>query len=245
MRVLRGAVGLLGELLITAGLFILAFVVWQLWWTDVEANRAQAATISSLERGFGAPPGAASNGSPGSTPTAQPAKPARAANQPSHWAPGAAFAILRIPRLGADYARPILEGTDHDTLTEGLGHYPGTAGPGEIGNFALAGHRTTYGRPLHEIDRLQAGDKIVVETKDSYAVYAVASHEIVLPSQVSVVAPVPDQPGVSPTEAWMTLTACHPAYSAAQRYVVHARLVGNYPRADGLPAGDLAGPGVG
>lgn len=238
MRVVRAVVGGLGELLITAGLFVLAFVVWQLWWTDVESNRAQAATISTLERSFGPAPKVAPQGK---APRPQPATPANA--QPTDpWSNGRAFAILRIPRLGADYARPILQGTDHDTLTQGLGHYPGTAGPGQIGNFAMAGHRTTYGRPLHEIDRLRPGDKVIVETRESYSVYAVAGHEIVSPTQVAVVAPVPNQPGVTPTEAWLTMTACHPAYSAAQRYVVHAKFEGTYPRSSGLPVADLAVP---
>lgn len=241
MRALRAAVRTAGELLITAGLFVLAFLVWQLWWTDVEANAAQATTISTLERTFGAAPSPAAT----ATPRAQPARAAGASGSAQPWVDGTAFAILRIPRLGDDYARPILEGTDHDTLTQGLGHYPGTAGPGQIGNFALAGHRTTYGRPLHDIDRLQPGDRIIVETKQGYAVYAVARHEIVAPTQVSVVAPVPDQPGVTPTQAWLTLTACHPAYSAAQRYVVHASFVGNYPRAGGLPPAELAAPSGG
>ena len=66
-----------------------------------------------------------------------------------------AFAIVRIPRFGADYARPVIEGTGRDVLALGVGHYVGTAGPGEVGNFALAGHRTTYGRPFHDIDRLR------------------------------------------------------------------------------------------
>ena len=92
---------------------------------------------------------------------------------------GEAFAIMRIPRFGADFARPVLEGTDHDTLTKGVGHYPGTAMPGLVGNFAVAGHRTTYGRPFHNIDLLQKGDVIVVETKTSYVVYAVDRHVIV------------------------------------------------------------------
>src|SRR5665647_762408 len=94
---------------------------------------------------------------------------------------GEAFAIVRIPRLGADYARPVLEGSDRDTLIKGVGHYVGTAMPGQIGNFAVSGHRTTYGRPLHNIDLLRKGDRIVVETKASYIVYAVDRHVIVTP----------------------------------------------------------------
>ncbi len=225
---LRRALGVLGELLITLGVVLLLFVGWQLWWTDVTANAEQAGTVASLEQDFGAP---------GAVP------PAAAAQEPrvrlAGVPQGRAFAILRIPRLGADYARPVLEGTDHDTLTAGVGHYTGTAMPGAVGNFAVAGHRTTYGRPFHDIDRLAKGDPIIVETRTSYVVYAVDRHVIVTPDHVEVTAPVPQHPGARPTQRWMTLTACHPKYSASQRYIVFARLVRTIPRAEGLPTSYL------
>jgi sortase A len=232
LRSLRRGVHTLGEVLITLGLLLLLFAAWQLWWTDVTANRAQAGTIQALERGFG-PSGLPERGIPGGT-----APLATLTKVPF----GEAFGIVRIPRFGADYARPVLQGTDHDTLTKGMGHYPGTAFPGQIGNFALAGHRTTYGRPLHNIDRLQKGDIIVVETKASYIVYAVDRHVIVTPDHVEVIAPVPQHPGAKPTQAWMTMTACHPKFSATQRYVVFARMVKNIPRAQGLPAAFMTVP---
>jgi sortase A len=227
--VARRLIGAFGEVLITVGMLLLLFVSWQLWWTDVTANRDQAGTIQKLERGFGdgRHSGAADKGPL-----------ATLKNLPF----GQAFAILRIPRFGADFARPVLEGTDHDTLIKGLGHYAGAAMPGLVGNFALAGHRTTYGRPLHNIDLLRSGDIIVVETKASYVVYAVVRHVIVTPEHVEVIAPVPQRPGVQPTSAWMTMTACNPKYSASQRYVVFARLVRVIPRADGLPASVMAVP---
>ena len=223
MKVARWTLGIVGDLLVTAGVLLLLFVGWQLWWTDVTANRTQDATVSTLTRDFAAAP----------SPTSE---------QPKAVPFGTAFAIVRIPRLGADYARPLLEGTTRNVLEDGIGHYDGTAGPGAVGNFAVAGHRTTYGRPFHDIDKLRTGDVVVVETKTAYSVYAVKRHEIVAPSDVQVIADVPDEPGVKPTERWMTMTACHPKYSAAQRYVVFAELVKTYPRADGLPAGTLAVP---
>ena len=227
-RALRWGIGGLGDILVTAGLVLLLFVAWQLWWTDVEANREQGGTVQALTRDFGR----SGTTTPASAPNEKP-KPVKF---------GEAFAIVRIPRLGADYARPLLEGTDYDVLKKGLGHYQGTASPGAMGNLAIAGHRTTYGRPLHDIDTLRKGDKVVVETRTGYSVYAVQRHEIVLPTQVSVIAPVPDKPGAKPNAAWLTLTACHPKYSAAQRYVVFAKLVRTYPRAEGLPAGTLTAP---
>lgn len=222
-RTFRWAVGGLGDLLVTAGLVLLLFVAWQLWWTDVEANRDQSSTVQELSRDF----------------TAAPPRATRPGTQPTPVEFGTAFAILRIPRLGDDYARPIFEGTDYETLKKGVGHYRGTAGAGAVGNMAIAGHRTTYGRPFHDIDQLRQGDTVVVETKTGYSVYAVQRHTIVFPTAVDVIAPVPEKPGARPQGAWLTLTACHPKYSAAQRYIVFARLVRTYPRADGLPAGIL------
>jgi sortase A len=224
LRALRWVVGTLGEVLITLGLLLLLFVSWQLWWTDVAADREQADTIQTLERDFG-PPGRAD---PLATLKKVPF--------------GEAFAIVRIPRFGAQYARPVLEGDDRDTLIKGLGHYPGTVLPGQVGNFAVAGHRTTYGRPLHNVDLLQKGDVIVVETKAGYVVYAVDRHVIVTPRQVEVIAAVPQQPDAKPTQAWMTLTTCHPKFSARERWVVFAKLVRSIPRADGLPASLMAVP---
>lgn len=232
MRGLRWAVRTLGEVLITLGLLLFLFVAWQLWWTDVAANSTQASTVQALERGFG-PAGLPERGVP---PETDPL--ANLTKVPF----GEAFAIVRIPRFGAGYARPVLQGTDHDTLTKGMGHYAGTAFPGQIGNFALAGHRTTYGRPLHNIDLLQKGDIIVVETKASYIVYSVDRHVIVTPDHVEVIAPVPERPGVRPKQGWMTMTACHPKFSARERYVLFARLMKSIPRSSGLPAAFMAVP---
>jgi sortase A len=229
MKWLRWGVRTLGEVLITVGLFLFLFIAWQLWWTDVTATRAQAVTIHALENGFG----------PAGTPRARASDPAANLTKVPF---GQAFAIIRIPRFGTDYAIPVLQGTDSDTLTQGIGHYSGTAFPGQVGNFAVAGHRTTYGKPFANIDLLQSGDTIVVETKVSYVVYTVDHHVIVTPDQVAVVAPVPQHPGVLPKQAWLTMTSCHPRFSANQRYVVFARLVRSIPRASGLPASYMAVP---
>jgi sortase A len=226
VKVLRWVLGGLGDLLVTAGVVLLLFVGWQLWWTDVTANRVQQGTVSTLTRNFAAAPGAT----------------APASDKPKPVEFGKAFALLRIPRLGADYVRPVLEGTTADILQQGVGHYSGTAGVGSVGNFAIAGHRTTYGRPFHDIDTLRPGDLVVVETKASYSVYTVKRHTVVAPTDVQVIAPVPEDPAAKPTGRWLTMTACHPKYSAAQRYVVFAELSTTYPRAEGLPAGTLATP---
>ena len=82
----------------------------------------------------------------------------------------------------------------------------------------------------------------MVETRASYIVYAVDRYVIVTPDHVEVIDPVPQRPGVRPTQAWMTMTTCTPEYSASQRYVVFAKLVKIIPRASGLPASFMAVP---
>ncbi len=230
MKALRWVVGVIGELLITVGLLTLLFVAWQLWWTDVTANREQAAEVQNLERLFLHDDAV----TPTATPTATATPIAVRLGQP--------FAIVRIPRFGADYARPVIEGTERAILSNGIGHYVGTATPGMVGNFATAGHRTTYGKPYADSDKLQSGDIIVIETEATYIVYAVQRHVIVTPDHVDVIAPVPQQPGVTPTEAWMTMTSCEPKFSARLRYVVFSKLVKIIPRAAGLPASLMVVP---
>jgi sortase A len=203
----RRVVGWTGEVLITLGVLLLLFAAWQLWWTDVVADRATAQVVERLRDDFAPHGGAVADDGPAAPPV-----------------PGDAFALMYVPRLGSDWVRPVLEGTDASVLAEGVGHYDGTAAPGEVGNFAVAGHRTTWGRPFHDIDRLRADDRVVVQTADHVYVYAVTGHEIVRPWQTEVVAPVPDEPGATPTERMLTMTSCHPRYSATERYVVHAAL---------------------
>lgn len=214
MRIVRGIAGLLGELLITVGAVLVLFVGWQLWWTDVVADADAGEVVTTLEQDFADPEWV----------------------QPKRVKLGDAFAIVRIPRFGAKFARPLYEGTTREVLMRGVGHYVGTAVPGEVGNFAMAGHRTTYGKPFNQIDKLAKDDVVLIETKDTYYVYRVSGHQIVRPSQTSVVLPVPDQPGKRPTEAMLTMTSCHPEFSARERFVVHATLEAEYPRDRGVPA---------
>lgn len=204
-------VGVLGELLVTAGALLALFVVWQLWWTDVQASRVQQDLLSSITwptpSNAGAPE--IGDGDPPRTPAP---------------APGELYGLLFVPAWGPQ-PRTILEGVDPASVLDvgSAGHYPGTAGPGEIGNFALAGHRTTYGKPFSRVDELVPGDDLVVRTEDAWYVYEVTRTQIVSPADVGVVAPVPQ--GDSEPARYLTLTACHPRYSAAERYIVHGELV--------------------
>jgi len=243
VRVVRTVVGTVGELAITAGVLLLLFVVWELGVVGFTTNRAQAATVDTLERQFAQPtpttPSAPSASSPTDTPTASPTTSAAVPVPP----PGDAFAILRIPRLGASWAKPVYQGVGLDVLAKGIGHYPDTQLPGQVGNAAFAGHRAGHGNPLIDIDTIRPGDAIVVETADTYVIYRADRSEIVPPTDVNVLAPVPDQPGVAPTEAWLTLTSCEPKYGSTNRFIVFAKLDRSVPRAEGLPADVLAAPG--
>ena len=225
---MRRVVGWAGELVITLGVLLLLFVGWQLWWTDVVSDRDAARVVASLKDEFAREPRAE--------------VPLPASGIPPGIGDDGAFAIVRIPRFGADWARPLIEGTGRPVLALGIGHYVGTAGPGQVGNFAIAGHRTTYGRPFHDVDRLRDGDRVVVETVGTVYVYEVTSREVVLPTDVGVIAPVPDDTGAVPTQRLLTMTSCHPKYSATQRFVVHGRLVDSVPRAQWDPASVLAVP---
>jgi sortase A len=216
MRIVRGLATLLGEGLVTLGVVLLLFVGWQLWWTDVVADADAATTVGGLQQQFAGP------GGPG------PERP----DQPDL---GEAFAIVRIPRFGSGFARPLYEGTTRDVLERGIGHYAGTQLPGEAGNFAMAAHRTTYGKPFNRIAELRTGDVVLVETRTSWFVYRVTAHEIVPPSQASVLLPVPNRPGAPATGRLLTMTSCHPEFSARERYVVYAELAQTYPHAAGVP----------
>ena len=224
-RTVRAATGVLGELLITAGVLLLLFVVWQLWWTDVQADAAQREVTDQLQQDWGAGeevPAPADDAPP-------PPEPAPAGDGP--------FAVVHVPRFGEGWQpRPVYEGTGLDLLEEGVGHYPGTALPGAVGNVALAGHRVTYGKPFNQVEELRTGDAVLVETAQAWYTYRVTSTQVVTPGQVEVIAPVPGDPTAVPTERMLTLTTCHPMFSARERYVVHAVLDDWQPRSAGEPA---------
>ncbi|MFS0729341.1 class E sortase [Curtobacterium sp. 1P10AnD] len=225
-------VSLIAELLIIAGAGTGLYVVWTAWWTDVVAVQGQ----TKLVDGLGQTEPQKGTGTEHRGPAPVLAEPKDVED---------VFGTMQIPRFGADYDRPIGEGTDREKVlnTIGLGHYQDTAMPGAEGNFAVAGHRVTYGKPLNQIAELQDGDAVVVRVTDKatkfdvWYVYKVTDHQIVTPDKVETIAPVPNEPGVEPTadDRWLTLTACHPMWSAAERYIVHAKLDYWMPVSEGTP----------
>ena len=127
---------------------------------------------------------------------------------------GDAIGRIRIPEIGVN--KVVVEGTDAGSLRKGPGHYPETPLPGIHGTVAIAGHRTTYGAPFNEVDKLERGDEILVEMPYGRFVYQVERQQIVDPSATWVTRRVGHDR--------LVLTACHPKYSAAQRIVIFARL---------------------
>ena len=185
---------MIGELLITLGVLLFAFLLWQLWWTDVVGNRAQAEIVAELpfEPVPTATPSAGAPAGPVIAPPRRDEPPVMA--EPPH---ATTFATIQVPRWVGEPERPISQGTDRATVLDvlGAGHYEGTAMPGGLGNFAVAGHRTTYAKPFNRVEELQVGDPLIIRTTDNiWYVYRVTSTEIVDPSNVGVIAPVPGRP---------------------------------------------------
>lgn len=227
---LRTLVRGLGQSLLTVGLVAVLFVVYQLFVTDLDNDRRQDVLNEELRGQWAegrawAPPLDGQTGIATEVPI------------------GAPFAVLYIPRLGSDYRRVILEGTTEAQLSKGPGHYPSTAMPGEPGNVAVAGHRVGKGSPFLDLDLLRPGDPILLETKDAWFLYRVLGdadtgnfvgdpsgipgRQVVNPGDVEVIAPTPNAASdAAPSGSYLTLTTCHPRFSARQRLVVHAALDG-------------------
>lgn len=216
----------------TLGVVVLLFLVWQLWWTDVTAGRVQDQLTHQLQSSWQPPPRTAPPSNANPTPAPTPTTPTD--SPPLKLTDGKAFALIHVPRFGKGYVRPILQGVELPVLDRGVGHYPESADPGAVGNFAVAGHRVTYGKPFNQIAELRPGDPVVVETATAWFVYRVQRHVIVTPDRVDVIAPVPGHTKAEPTERMMTMTACHPMFSARERYVVFSRLESRIPKTTGV-----------
>lgn len=214
----RAVVSVAGEVLITAGVVVGLFAVYTLAWTGVETQRAQSALEQQLEA-LGS--GAVQPREPSDSTGGGPEPDGDGASGPQ---PGDAYARLTIPRLGAGWGWIVVEGVDLDDLTRGPGRYPGSADVGEIGNFAVAGHRATYGEPFASLDQVQAGDEVLVERQGTVFRYLVTDSFITVPSDTGVLLPVPGQPGATAESAVITLTTCHPRWGSTERLIVHGTL---------------------
>jgi sortase A len=216
-------VGGLGKTLIAAGLLMFGFVAYQLWGTGIETARAQNALESEFEDLLA-----------GTTTTDAPVEvivpdttagtvvdsvPVETTAPPAAVRPieeGDAIARIEMPTIGVDNI--VVAGVAKSDLKKGPGHYPETPMPGQLGNSAIAGHRTTYGQPFFDVDKLATGDEIVVTTTEGRFVYRVTGQQIVGPGDYEVISTT------DPTKATITITSCHPKWTARERIVISGEL---------------------
>jgi sortase A len=210
----RGAAFLVGIVLILVGLSLLGYVAWQVFGTNVVSHRKQQKIIDQTERVW--------EGKAGTTGTANGVE-LRGAE-----------ALVRIPRFGKDYVVPVQQGTSLSVLAEGFGHFKGTQKPGQVGNFAIAGHRVTHGEPLRNMPQLRPGDKVVVETSTKTFTYRLDTNPndlIVTFNDVWVIDKLPKNPsgGVEPAQRpgqrLITLTTCSELFHTDNRMIAFGHLV--------------------
>jgi sortase A len=210
-------------MLVTVGVLILLFVGYQLWGTGYFTERAQRDLRHQFAQQLRDNPTISTTSTTATGPTTT-GRAATTTTRPPATAPkviqviqeGGPVGRIRIPKIGVDQI--IVQGTARPDLAQGPGHYPATPLPGQIGNVAIAGHRTTFAKPFYNLNELAPGDEIIIDT--TYAgsfTYRMTQQLIVSPHDVSVVGPTAD--------AELTLTTCNPRFSARQRMVVKARLV--------------------
>jgi sortase A len=203
-------VAIVGVALLLAGLVCLGWVGYQLVGTDVVAERSFDRETQELQGQWASPPATfASTSADADRPAVQ-------------RVPGSAVALLRVPRFGDDFEVPVVAGTDLKDLSRGVGHYDGTASPGQVGNFALAGHRITHGQPFAKLLTLRKGDRVVVETREAVFTYVMDDSPADLTVKDTagwVLDPVPEQPGATPTRPLITLTTCQDLFHSPDRSV--------------------------
>ena len=227
-------IGSIGRILLAVGVLVLGFVSYQLWGTGLHEQSAQKDLNKQFDQML-----ATGTTTPNSAPTTS----TDASNKPTTTTPpkvgatmplateiGQPIGRLEIPKI--DVNKIVVQGVPLEELDRAPGHYPQTPFPGQAGNASIAGHRTTYGAPFWNIDKLKPGDPIIITTLQGKFTYKVIWTKIVQPDAVWVLETDPDHPNT------LTLTACHPRTNLTQRYIVRAVLVGNpVPR---LPGQDKA-----
>ncbi|WP_291045350.1 class E sortase [Herbiconiux sp.] len=235
-------VGVFGELLITAGVLVLLFLGWQFSLNGIMLNNQQASDANNLAAGW-------ATSAPPETPVPTPVATEPGAPAPADFQYGEppvmgaienteSFAVIYVPRFGADFKKTIAEGVDPRAVLNngGAGHYSNSQMPGEVGNFAIAAHRDGWGSPFLKINELQLGDKVYIETQDGWYTYTYRSTEYVTPFGVGVIDPVPQVPDATPVDRLITLTSCNPLYIASERIIAYGVLTDWTPRSVGAPA---------
>ncbi|MYS79786.1 class E sortase [Embleya scabrispora] len=242
MGVVRKTIRVGAELLLTLGLVGLLLCVHQLYWTNFEAEAAARSEVEQLRKDWAKHPGAAESEATESGPPAA-LPPSDVLDGPtdvsvdggkdgqkvqgSHSIRGETLAILWIPRLGSDWFRPIIEGSSLASLSKGVGHYtyPPYIGPGGAGNFGVAGHRNGHGEPFRYLNKLKAGDKVVVETKSQWFTYTIVKGPFITkPSNGSVLTARPPDLGGPAGRRLITLTTCDPEFTSRNRMIYWGEL---------------------
>ncbi|MFI9626778.1 class E sortase [Streptomyces sp. NPDC052042] len=230
------------ELCITVGALIVLFVVYVLFWTGVRAASAAEDQIGTLRDQWARTMAAAPAPSTSPVPPVPSAAPGAVPEPaPAKYRDGKPFAMLYIPRFGAGWEWPILENTEVGTLQKGIGHYSGTASLGERGNFALAGHRRTYGDPFKDFPKLRPGDAVLLTDGTTWFTYRIDWRPYrTVPTDTGVIDPVPRKSGYDGPGRYLTLTTCDPEWGSSHRLIAWAHLDATRPVAEGGPAAFLS-----
>jgi sortase A len=217
----RSASFWIGVGLILAGLAVLAYVAWQFFGTNVVAHQKQQKLVEQTQKVWSSEGGAGASGT--------------ARGVQLH----GAEALVRIPRFGDKYVMPVQQGVSDGVLAEGFGHFKGTAGPGRVGNYALAAHRVTHGEPLRRMPDLRPGDKVIVETRNRTYTYELDTDPndlIVTFADVWVIDRLPEnprggvQPAQKPGQRLITLTTCAELFHTDNRMIAFGHLVDSVAR---------------
>ncbi|GGZ12238.1 class E sortase [Streptomyces poonensis] len=212
---MRVIVRTVSELCITVGALIVLFVAYVLFWTGVNADSERDHQTELLKRQW----------AKGGTEQA-----------PVPYRNGRPFALMYVPRLGFTWNMPVLEGTGTNTLKKGLGHYTVTARLGQEGNFAVAGHRRTYGDPFKDFPELRRGDAVVLTDGTTWFTYRIDKGPYkTVPTDIEVIDPVPRASGYTRPGRYLTLTTCDPEWGHSHRLIVWAELRSTQPVDTGKP----------
>lgn len=227
--VIRTSVRGLGEALIALGVIVLLLAAYEVWGKAAVVASHQDDLSNQLDEQWAA----------AAPPTAEEEEDEEEP-EPLGAPPGDAIARLYAPSIGKYWV--VVEGVSLADIRYAPGHYPDTAMPGQPGNFSVAGHRNPA--TFWDLDKVQPGHTIVVETQDTWYIYNVTQNHIVKPDAVEVIAPVPNQPGSEPQDPYLTLTTCNPKWDNYERLVVHAKFNYQMPRtSDGSRPPELGGLG--
>jgi sortase A len=211
-QVIRAA----GEIFLTFGVIGLLFISYLIWGTALRADSAQRQLSNELNQEWRQAPARGDA--------------AGASLEQFDVATGQPFAFITIPAFGPHWRFTLIQGTALAQLDLSPGHVPGTQWPGQVGNFAVAGHRVTAGNPFWSLPSLRAGDLVYIQTQLNQYTYRITGKQWVLPTDLGVLDPVPGRPAQHPARRLITLITCDPAWTGTHRVIVTGVLISAKPR---------------